>query len=129
MYTAFGRGDVLGLLQHLHEDVDWSVNVDSTIPAAKGVHSWKPAHGLAQVSDFFKHVAKDYEMHRFQPISFLETGNEVAVSLVMDSTVRSTGKRFATELMHLFTFNEAGQVVRFREFADTLAEANAWMKT
>ena len=128
MYAAFGRGDVPGLLKHLHADVHWSVNVDHTLPAAESVGAWKPARGHAQVKDFFKHVAQDYEMHKFQPLSFLETGNEVAVRLHMESTVRATGKKLIGEFMHHFTFNDAGLVTRFHEFADTLAEAQAWAR-
>jgi ketosteroid isomerase-like protein len=126
MYAAFGRGDLPGLLKHLHPDVDWATNVDHTLPAAQPVGAWKPVRGHPLVAQFFKHVAHDYELHEFKPLSFMESGHEVAVCLRMDTTVRRTGKRFASEYMHHFTFNDAGLVTRFREFADTLAEAQAW---
>jgi uncharacterized protein len=126
MYAAFGRGDVPGLVKHVHPEVHWAVNVDPTLPAAQLVGAWQPVRGHAQVPQFFQHVARDYEIHEFQPVSFMETGQEVAVCLRMDTTVRRTGKRFASEYMHHFTFNDAGLVTRFREFADTLAEAQAW---
>ena len=128
MYAAFGRGDLPGLLKHLHPDVHWSVNVDHTLPAAQPVAAWKPARGHARVTDFFKHIGQDYEFHEFKPLAFMETGNEVAVRLRMDSTVRATGKKVVGEYMHHFTFDDAGLVTRFREFADTLAESQAWTR-
>ncbi len=129
MYAAFGRGDLPSLLKHLHPNVDWSVNVDHTLPAARPVGSWKPARGHELVKNFFQHVAQDYEFHEFKPLSFMETGNQVAVCLHMDSTVRPTGKKMVGEYMHHFTFNDAGLVTRFREFADTLAESLAYTRS
>jgi ketosteroid isomerase-like protein len=78
--------------------------------------------------NFFTHVGKDHDIHEFKPLSFMETGNEVAVRLHIDSTVRATGKRLAGEYMHHFTFNDTGLVMRFREFADTLSESEAWTR-
>jgi ketosteroid isomerase-like protein len=128
MYAAFGSGDLPGLLKHLHADASWAVNVDHKLPAAQAVACWRPGRGHAFVTQFFKHVAEDYEIHEFQPLSFMETGNEVAVRIRMSMTVRSTGKKIVGELMHHFTLDDHGLVTRFAEFADTLAEANAWSR-
>ena len=37
----------------------------------------------------------------------------------LDATVRATGKRVKDLEAHLFTFDDAGRVTRFRHFVDT----------
>jgi len=126
MYAAFGRGDVPALLAPLRADVDWHVNVDPKAPGASAVPLFRPRHGPAEVGQFFADLAANLEFHSFQPQSFLSGEREVAVRVLMEATVKSTGRRAQFESIHHFTFDEKGRVARFVDFLDTLADADSW---
>ena len=126
MYAAFGRGDIAGVLAHLSDDVDWQLNVDSSAPGAKHVPDFRPFRGRAAVQEFFQLIGADLEFHAFEPQAFFAGEHEVAVRVRMDLTVRKTGRRLKVESMHVFSFDAAGRITRFREYLDTLAAAAAW---
>jgi hypothetical protein len=126
MYAAFGRGDIAGVLAHVTETIDWRINVDPAAPGAKAVPILRPFRGRGDVQEFFGILARDLEFHSFEPVAFLTGENEVAARVRMEWTVRKTGQRAREESIHLFTFDEKGQVSRFVEFTDTLTAAAAW---
>jgi ketosteroid isomerase-like protein len=126
MYAAFGRGDIPGILSHLTENVDWRVNVDPAAPGAKAVPILRAFRGRNDVQEFFAIIGRELEFHSFTPVSFLAGDNQVAAHVRMEWTMRKTGQRAREEAMHLFTFNEKGQVSQFREFTDTLLAAAVW---
>lgn len=126
MYAAFGRGDVSAILAHLRADVDWHVNVDLKAPGASAVPLFRPRRGPAEVGQFFADLAASLEFHSFQPQSFMSGDREVAARVLLDATVKSTGKRAQFEAIHHFTFDEQGRIARFVDFLDTLADADSW---
>lgn len=113
IYEAFGRGDIPAILNRLAADVEWDVDaVDHGIP-------WlAPRRGPAEVAKFFETLAI-IEFHDFQVLNLLAGGNQVAAVVHLDATVRATGKRLSVPEMHLWTFDEAGQVSRYRHYVDT----------
>jgi ketosteroid isomerase-like protein len=126
MYAAFGRGDVPAILASLRADVDWHVNVDPKAPGASAVPLFRPRRGPVEVGQFFTDLATNLEFHSFQPQSFMSGDREVAARVLVDATVKSTGKRTQFETIHHFTFDEQERVVRFVDFLDTLADADSW---
>ena len=128
LYAAFGRGDIPTVLAGLRADVQWSTNVDPTAPGVSAIPLFRVFSGRADVANFFTALGRDLEFHVFEPQSFMSNDREVASRLLIETTVRSTGKRLREEALHVFTFDEAGMVARFREFADTLGAAAAWEK-
>lgn len=126
MYAAFGRGDIPTLLSHLSSEVDWRLSVDLTAPGAKRVPDFRPFRGREGVQAFFSIIGEELEFHSFQPLSFMTNGNEVAVRVQVEVTVRSTGRRMQTESIHYFTFGADGKLARFIEYSDTLGIAAAW---
>ena len=79
MYAAFGRGDIPALLSHLSSEVDWRLSVDLTAPGAKRIPDFRPFRGREGVQAFFSIIDEELEFHSFQPLSFMTSGNEVAV--------------------------------------------------
>jgi ketosteroid isomerase-like protein len=77
------------------------------------------------VREFFRIVADTLEFHAFAPREFHAVGNMVFVLGTYDMTVRKTGRRAASEWMHVFWLND-GKVKRYREFTDTARFAEAW---
>lgn len=126
LYAAFGRGDLPALLAHLHPDVEWAANVDYSHPTAALVPCYEPGTGHAFVARYFELIARGYDMHQFAPVNVMSSDTEVAVRLVVDFTIRPTGRRIKTEVMHHWIVNKQGLVMRFRDFEDTLAWTHAW---
>ncbi len=114
IYAAFGRGDVPAILAHLADSVEWEYGLRST-----DVPWLQPRQGRAEVPRFFASLS-DLEFHHFQPKTFLEQDDVVVVLVDLEATVKATGKRIVEEdEVHLWYFNEAGQVRKFRHRADT----------
>jgi hypothetical protein len=53
------------------------------------------------------------EFHRFEPTNFLAGGNQVAVPINVDVTVKATGNRITALEVHLWTFGDDGKITRF----------------
>lgn len=126
LYAAFARGDIPSLLAQLSTEVEWRINVDPAAPAAKRIPDFRPFRGREGVQAFFSIIAEELAFHSFEPVAFLTGGNQVAVRVKMDLTVKSTGNRISLDAMHLFIFDANGRVTRFIEYVDTLAAAWAW---
>lgn len=121
IYEAFGRGDVPAILDRLDDAVEWEYGTQP------GEVPWlQPRHGKAGAAEFFASLA-GLEFHNFVPKAILE-GDGLVVALVdVDATVKATGKRFVEEdEVHLWHFNDAGRVVRFRHRVDTYRQWEAW---
>jgi len=114
IYQAFGQGDVPAILGHLAEDVEWEYGVNST-----NVPWLQPRRGRAHVSEFFQALAA-VDIKGFQPKTFLESGNVVVVLVDLDATVTATGRQVVEEdEVHIWYFDSAGKVRRFRHRVDT----------
>lgn len=46
-------------------------------------------------------------------------GEQVAAEILVDATNSATGSRIRDQEIHLWTFDDAGRVVRFRHYVDT----------
>jgi ketosteroid isomerase-like protein len=120
-YEAFGRGDVPAILAHLAEDVEWEYGVNST-----DVPWLQPRRGRSAVPAFFEALAA-LDIHAFQPNMLLASDNVVVALTTLDATVRSTGLRIVEEdEAHVWYFNEANEVVRFRHRIDTHQQWKAY---
>ena len=119
-YEAFKTGDSDSLFGAMTPDIDWeSVGRRSDFPS---LGSWK---GVAEVKKFFGAVGETLEFHAFAPREFHAVGDIVFVFGSYEATVRKTGRRIASEWLHVFWVKN-GKVTRFREFTDTARFAEAW---
>jgi uncharacterized protein len=125
MYAAFGRGDVPAILERCADSIDWGPALDANVDASR-VPFFANLRGRDQVPRFFQGVGETMVYESFQPQQFFATGNEVAVRVVQDLLVKSTGKRIRIEDMHHFTFDEQGRVTRWRTFIDTAGVLQAF---
>ena len=114
IYAAFGRQDILAILQRLADSIEWEYGVNATV-----VPWLQPRRGRAEVADFFSALSA-LEIHSFQPKTFLESGNIVVVLIDVEATVKATGRKIVEEdEVHIWHFDPEGQVSRFRHRADT----------
>jgi ketosteroid isomerase-like protein len=119
IYEAFGTGDVDGILSALAPDVTWS-NAGPADLEYFGVR-----HGRAEVAGVFAIIGREFDIAEFAPVEFFTTGNRVAVLLRQRTTIRSTGKSFAEDLVHVWTYGEDGLVRHLQDIQDSAAIAEA----
>lgn len=120
-YNNFKTGNINALLNLLADDVDWR------LPAIKNVPFAKRFQGRAGVGQFFAGVGENQEVIRFEPKEFISEGDKVAVIGHYEWRVKSTGKNFEGDWVHVFTVRN-GKVTAFLEFTDTAAAAAAYEK-
>jgi ketosteroid isomerase-like protein len=114
IYQSFGRGDVPAILECLAENVEWEYGVNST-----DVPWLQPHRGRANVGLFFQSLAA-VDIHRFEVKKLLESDNLVVSLVELEATVRKTGRRvIETDEVHIWYFNTAGLVAKFRHRVDT----------
>jgi ketosteroid isomerase-like protein len=120
IYEAFGRGDVPAILERLAPDVAWEDFADSTAQAA-GVPSLARRHGREEVVGFFQLVGDGaLVVSDFQVLALIGgVGDKVVAECVIEATVTATGRTYRDEELHLWTFDEAGQVASLRHYVDT----------
>ena len=118
IYQAFGQGDVPTILDALADEVEWEA-WESNSAVAAGVPWMTPRHGKADVVHFFE-TAGQMKIVDLQILSMMEGGNQVAVEFVFEAELPAWGGgRYRDEEIHLWTFNDAGKVVRLRHYTDT----------
>ena len=118
-YEAFGRGDIPGVLASLSQDVVW------TLPGAPEIPVAGEFRGRAGVGDFFRLLAENEDIERFEPREFFAGGDRVVVLGHYRARVRATGGTHDFEWVHVFTIRD-GLLATFCEFYDTLVAAAAY---
>jgi uncharacterized protein len=117
IYAAFGRGDLPGLCELLHPEIDWSIGV--TAPGAEHVPMLCHGIGHAAVQHYFGGVAQ-LEFHDFEVGRCLVEGDTVIAEIHFEATHRGTGRRASIDELHHWTDRE-GRAVRYRPYVDTAA--------
>lgn len=120
LYTAFGAGDMPGILSSLSEDIDWIFNARPEDVPFGGHHQ-----GHEGMIKFFSTVGQTVEILEFGPTEINQMGDKVLVLGHEQVRVRATGKVFQSDWAHFFTVKN-GKVVRLREFYDTASLAAAF---
>jgi ketosteroid isomerase-like protein len=123
MYEAFGRGDLAGILSHLSEDVTWDVTEEPWTPHAAGVPWLLPRRGHAAVAEFFEIVGA-WKYERFEVRDTLVSGTQVAAEIRLIADLPN-GNRLDEVAIHLWTFDEDGNVIALRRMLDTAANIAA----
>jgi ketosteroid isomerase-like protein len=116
IYAAFGRGDVPAILDTLADDVAWEQWPDNFAQRAQ-VPYLLARHGPAEVAEFFT-VLSGMTVLDFAVLDVIGADRQV-VADVRASFALPDGGRFADEELHLWTFDDAGKVIRFRHYCDT----------
>jgi ketosteroid isomerase-like protein len=122
IYEAFGKGDVPTILSHLAPDVAWESWRSNSAQQA-GVPAMKARSAAQDVGGFFE-IVGSWTTNDFRVLSMMEGPNQVAVEVEADFTLPN-GNRIEDQEIHLWTFNEAGKVSRFRHYLDTAKQIRA----
>ena len=123
IYEAFGRGDIPAILEKLSDNIDW----EYAYRAAPHPVPWlQPRAGKAGVAQFFQSLDA-LEFNQFTPKVLLE-GTDLVVALIdLQVKVKQTGRPIVEQdEAHIWHFDSAGKVVRFRQCADTYQHMRAY---
>jgi len=119
IYAAFGRGDIPAILGRLAQDVEWEYAT-----GANPIPWLQPLKGRDQVPRFFEALQANIEITRFEVGKIFGDAGTVVDLVNLDYTARASGRRVQeVDEVHIWHFNAAGQVQRFRHRADTWLQA------
>lgn len=124
IYTSFGQGDVPAILDKMDDNVQWEKWANNHGQNA-GVPWLAEKQGKEGVLAFFECIGRHFNFTDFQVLSLMEGGSQVAAEVMLTADLNGTGRQLGEEEMHLWTFNEAGKVVRFRHYVDTAKHMEA----
>src|SRR5262245_16246256 len=113
-YEAFGRGDLDTLVGLMDENVEWRTPGPADLPTAG------TRRGRQEVAAFFGLLNQVFEIQRFEPETFLASGDRVVVLGSDPARVTATGKVPDEPWAHAFTVKD-GKIVAFQEYLDTAA--------
>ena len=122
VYEAFQRGDVAAIVARVADEVDWrNDSVESRECPWNGNFS-----GKSNLPGFFSVVGAELDISVFDVKAIVASGSHVAVNLRIESTLRKNGRSVKNDSVHFWTFDERGQITRYRHYNDTAAELAAW---
>jgi ketosteroid isomerase-like protein len=119
LYAAFARRDIAAILALLDPDVVWGEPANPFNPAAG------TRHGHAGFLEWLQVGREAEEILALEPRRFLADAEAVAVVGFSRCLARPTGRTYETDFVHLCVLRN-GKVVRFQEFFDTFAAAEAF---
>ena len=124
IYAAFGQGDIPAILDRISDDCDWETwEVDNTAQKA-GVPWYEARHGRDGAAAFFESLGV-MDIHDFQVLNLMEGGNQIVATIKIHFTVKATGEEVRDEEIHLWTFDDQGQISGMRHYADTAKHVKA----
>lgn len=124
IYQAFGRGDVESIVATMSPEVRWEAWADHSAQRA-GLDYLAPRIGPEGVRAFFATVARSLEITALEVLDVIGQGRQVVVEVAVQARNVATGRSFRDEEIHLWTFDEAGRVVRLRHYVDTAKHLGA----
>lgn len=120
IYSAFGKGDVAGVVARVKPESRWDFNVtQSDVP-------WHvPVTGPVEIQKFLAAFVDSVALEAFEPRQFIAMGDEVVVHLRLAYTIKRTGRRVDEEQLQWWTVRD-GRVTRLKHFEDTAQVVAAW---
>ena len=124
IYACFAQGDVPGILEKMDDQVRWEEWADNHAQNA-GVPWLQARQGKEGVLAFFQYLGTSMQVKDFQVLSIMDGGHQLAVEFIIEAEIPGTKGHYRDEEIHLWTFNEAGKVVRLRHYTDTFKHVKA----
>lgn len=118
VFEAFGRGDVLAMLEFIDEHVEW------VLPGPESVPHYRDWRGHNGVKDFVSVLGSQLDFESFEPQEFIVGGDKVVVLGRERVRAKSTDRSVENEWAMVFTVR-GGKVARFVCYENTGAVADA----
>ena len=119
-YELFKAGDIESLMDLYTDDADWESPKTENVP-----HGGK-RKGKQQMLEFMSLVGEHSENIHFEPRETVAQGNKVVVLGDYHWHIKSTGKEYQSDFVHVCTFNDDGKITGFKEYLDTAAARDAY---
>ncbi len=116
-YAASERQDIAGMFAHVSEKVEWTEMAG--FPCAG---TWIGPQAV--IDQVFKVLGTAWENYRFVLEQLVDGGDVIVGIGTYSGLYRATGKPMQARVAHVWRL-EAGKVVKFEQFTDTLLVANA----
>ena len=113
MYESFGKGDVPGVLEQMHQSIEW--NEAENFIYADGNPYVGPQAILEGV---FMRLGTEWDGFSVAPEEWMDASNRVVVLGTYEGMHKGTGKRVRAQFAHVWSLKE-GRVVRFQQYTDT----------
>jgi ketosteroid isomerase-like protein len=119
LYAKFAAGDIPGVLADFAPDIVW--NEAENFPYA----DQNPYEGPEAVLDgVFARLGAEWDGWTIEPDQVLDAGDTVVALGRYRATCKATGKAMNPQMVHVWTLSD-GKVVRFQQYVDTKAVAEA----
>ena len=115
VYAAFGRGDLPAVIAACAADIDWRAYAPSVTPYSGRFT------GHAGVQRFFESFLGAVRLSKFEPRTFLATGDTVVVLGGEAGTILSTGRETSYDWAQVFVVRGV-KIAEFREFTDAATD-------
>lgn len=120
LYVSFGKGDIPAVLNGLADGVDWrQLGPEDIFPFAG------PRRGKNEMIPYFQALGQSLNIQVFEPQEFIAHNDKVIVLGHEKGEVKSTGRKYEFDWIHVFVLQD-GKVVRYRDYYDTAALAEAF---
>jgi uncharacterized protein len=119
LYAALRAGDTDGVIALLSDDVVMVVPGPDGLGAAG---EWRGHHGAREC---FRRLGEGHVTERLDFLERVAEGPYVVSRLHVIAVARATGRRFESDIVHLFTVRD-GKVTRLLDFFDTAALVTAY---
>ena len=120
-YDYFKNGNIEGVLSLMSSDVDWR------LPNVENMPHSGTRKGIEQVTEFFSTLAETQDAKLFDPNQFIAQGEKVVALGSYIWNVKSTGREYASDFVHVFTVRD-GKIAGFDEYFDTTPATKAYQK-
>jgi ketosteroid isomerase-like protein len=121
-YDCFNRGDIQGVLDLMTDDVSW------VTPNVDGAPFYGAKKGKDGALEFFQGLGSSEEPEAFEQYEYFSGGDKVVVTGRWAATVRATGRRWDSRLVHVFSVRD-GKLASFEEFFDNAAASRAFQQS
>lgn len=119
-YAALEAGDAVKMLAVCADDVAWIYPGSETLVPVAGEFV-----GRIGIEEFFELLNEDESFQVITPKEFLQHGERIIVLGHYCSSIKSTGREYETDFVHIFTLRD-GKIIKFQDFFDTAAELEAY---
>jgi ketosteroid isomerase-like protein len=129
IYSAFGKGDIPAILEHVQEDTVWEYG-----HTGHGVPWLLPRKGKAGAGEFFASIPQYLDIQKFAVNALLggaaTDGHPLVAACVdIEAVVKPTGKRFIeNDEVHLWHFDTRGRLTKFRHVVDSHQHVTAFAR-
>ncbi|MCM2272353.1 MAG: nuclear transport factor 2 family protein [candidate division Zixibacteria bacterium] len=111
-YGAFATGDIPAVLAVLDPNIEWT--------EAKGFPYGGTYVGQeAVLSNVFIKLGTEWHGYSAKPAEYIDAGDRVVVLGQYSGSYKATGKNFAADFAHVWTFKN-GKAVKFVQYTDTV---------